>query len=68
MNHVCITRKDLELLEKTAREKLLLQEAGGKGKNLWRMTELGVPVPPWFVVRASSFERFFGKKRSSSHY
>lgn len=61
MNQVCITRTDLELLEKTAREKLLLQEAGGKGKNLWRMTELGVPVPPWFVVRASSFERFLEK-------
>jgi phosphohistidine swiveling domain-containing protein len=61
MNQVCITRTDLEQLGRPEREKLLLQEAGGKGKNLWRMTELGVPVPPWFVVRASSFELFLEK-------
>ncbi len=32
--------------------------AGGKGASLGEMTKAGIPVPPGFVVLASSFERF----------
>ncbi len=32
--------------------------AGGKGASLGEMTRAGIPVPPGFVVLASSFERF----------
>lgn len=58
MNQSCITKIDLESFPSVEREKVLSQEVGGKGKNLWRMTELGLPVPAWFVVRASSFQEF----------
>ena len=36
--------------------------AGGKGASLGEMTRAGIPVPPGFVVLASSFERFFPQK------
>lgn len=32
--------------------------AGGKGASLGEVTNMGVPVPPGFVVLASAFERF----------
>lgn len=32
--------------------------AGGKGASLGEMTNAGIPVPPGFVVLASSFDRF----------
>lgn len=32
--------------------------AGGKGASLGEMTQVGIPVPPGFVVLASSFEKF----------
>lgn len=32
--------------------------AGGKGASLGEMTQAGIPVPPGFVVLASTFERF----------
>lgn len=32
--------------------------AGGKGASLGEMTQAGIPVPPGFVVLASSFEKF----------
>lgn len=37
---------------------LLTREAGGKARNLYRMTEKGFPVPTWFCVSASSFQEF----------
>ncbi|HYF29377.1 MAG TPA: PEP/pyruvate-binding domain-containing protein [Candidatus Paceibacterota bacterium] len=32
--------------------------AGGKGASLGEMTQAGIPVPPGYVVLASTFERF----------
>ncbi len=32
--------------------------AGGKGASLGEMTQVGIPVPPGFVVLASAFDRF----------
>ncbi len=32
--------------------------AGGKGASLGEMTQAGIPVPPGFVVLASTFEKF----------
>lgn len=32
--------------------------AGGKGASLGEMTQVGIPVPPGFVVLADSFEQF----------
>lgn len=32
--------------------------AGGKGASLGEMTQMGIPVPPGFVVLASAFEKF----------
>jgi len=32
--------------------------AGGKGASLGEMTQVGIPVPPGFVVLAASFEQF----------
>lgn len=55
---ICLTRDELQRLGHEEQEALLVNEAGGKGKNLWRMTKLGVPVPEWFVIRASSFRKF----------
>ncbi len=37
---------------------ILTREAGGKARNLYRMTEKGFPVPAWFCVSASSFQEF----------
>ncbi|MBK7891255.1 MAG: hypothetical protein IPJ84_10535 [Bdellovibrionales bacterium] len=37
---------------------LLTREAGGKARNLYRMTSHGFPVPAWFCVSASSFQEF----------
>lgn len=50
--------KDIRGLNQEAREKLLREEVGGKGKNLFRMTALDLPVPPWFAVGASAFSKF----------
>lgn len=36
--------------------------AGGKGASLARMTELGLPVPPAFVVEAGELERVLGPR------
>ena len=55
---ICLTRDDLQRLGHEEQETLLVDEAGGKDKNLWHMTRLGVPVPEWFVIRASSFKKF----------
>lgn len=33
-------------------------EAGGKGASLGEMTQMGIPVPPGYVVLAEAFERF----------
>lgn len=33
-------------------------EAGGKGASLGEMTNVGIPVPPGFVVLSSAFEKF----------
>ena len=35
-----------------------LAEAGGKGANLGELTRAGIPVPPGFVVTASSYREF----------
>lgn len=35
-----------------------VSEAGGKGASLGEMTNAGIPVPPGFVVLASSFDQF----------
>ena len=32
--------------------------AGGKGASLGEMTQVGIPVPPGFVVLSNSFEQF----------
>ncbi len=32
--------------------------AGGKGASLGEMTQVGIPVPPGFVILASAFDRF----------
>jgi pyruvate,water dikinase len=34
------------------------REAGGKGFNLWRMGEAGLPVPPWVAMPGRAFTRF----------
>ena len=30
---------------------------GGKAANLARLEDLGMPVPPWFVITTDAFER-----------
>ncbi|MGA9856831.1 MAG: PEP/pyruvate-binding domain-containing protein, partial [Solirubrobacteraceae bacterium] len=35
-----------------------LDYAGGKGANLGRLTQAGVPVPPGFVVGAPAYAAF----------
>ena len=50
--------KDIRSLNQEAQEKLLREEVGGKGKNLFRMTVLDLPVPQWFVVGAPAFAKF----------
>ena len=37
--------------------------AGGKGASLGEMTQVGIPVPPGFVVLSSAFERFLKETR-----
>lgn len=32
--------------------------SGGKGASLGEMTNVGIPVPPGFVILSSSFEKF----------
>lgn len=32
--------------------------AGGKGANLGELTQVGIPVPPGFVVTAETYEKF----------
>lgn len=36
-------------------------EAGGKGASLGEMSQVGIPVPPGFVVLATAFESFMEK-------
>lgn len=50
--------QDIRVLSHEAREKLLREEVGGKGKNLFRMTAMELPVPRWFAVGASAFAKF----------
>jgi phosphohistidine swiveling domain-containing protein len=45
-------------LDREVRERLLREEVGGKGKNLFRMTALDLPVPQWFAVSAKAFQKF----------
>jgi pyruvate,water dikinase len=33
--------------------------AGGKGANLGEMLKIGIPIPPGFVILASTFEDFY---------
>jgi pyruvate,water dikinase len=40
--------------------------AGGKGANLGEMTRAGLPVPPGFVVRASSFREAMAPVRAAA--
>jgi phosphoenolpyruvate synthase/pyruvate phosphate dikinase len=40
--------------------------AGGKGASLGEMTEAGIPVPPGFVILASSFEKFIEETELSA--
>jgi pyruvate,water dikinase len=35
--------------------------AGGKGASLGEMTQAGIPVPPGFVITASTFDRFLAE-------
>ena len=35
--------------------------AGGKGASLGEMTQVGIPVPPGFVVLSAGFEKFLGE-------
>jgi len=35
--------------------------AGGKGASLGEMTQVGLLIPPGFVVLASAFDRFLEK-------
>ncbi|MDD5342596.1 MAG: PEP/pyruvate-binding domain-containing protein [Patescibacteria group bacterium] len=35
-----------------------VKEAGGKGANLGELTKAGIPVPPGFVVLASTFQKY----------
>jgi len=34
------------------------QQAGGKGYNLYRLTQAGVPVPEWFAIGRDYFQTF----------
>ena len=42
------------------------REAGGKGYNLYVMSRLGLPVPPWVVLGRSSFESFLQSSDSQA--
>ena len=37
--------------------------AGGKGASLGEMINVGIPVPPGFVITANAFERFLEESR-----
>ncbi len=43
-----------------------LAEAGGKGANLGELTRAGIPVPPGFVVTASSYREFIRRNGLAS--
>ncbi len=45
------------LTTNSAREQVA-RHAGGKGHNLWLLSQRGAPVPPFFVVGTPAFERF----------
>ncbi|MCX6784555.1 MAG: hypothetical protein NTV81_01300 [Candidatus Komeilibacteria bacterium] len=45
--------KDFKKLSKSD-----VDQAGGKGASLGEMTQVGIPVPPGFVILADSFEKF----------
>lgn len=52
----------MELIRKFAKlSKNDADIAGGKGASLGEMTQAGIPVPPGFVVLASSFEQFLSE-------
>lgn len=38
------------------------QLAGGKGASLGEMTQVGIPVPPGFVITTKTFNKFFNTK------
>jgi pyruvate,water dikinase len=39
-------------------ESFARREAGGKGYNLWRLAQLGLPVPDWVVLGAGVWQEF----------
>ncbi len=39
---------------------------GGKGANLGEMSQMGIPVPPGFIVTAEAYFRFLEEARLSS--
>lgn len=45
------------IIELTKIRKNDIRKAGGKGANLGEMIEIGIPVPPGFVVTTASFDR-----------
>ncbi len=58
-----IRPEELRNLTEAERRELLTREAGGKARNMASMTLLGVPVPEWFSVSASSFRLFITHNR-----
>ncbi|MBI4527119.1 MAG: hypothetical protein HY695_25260 [Deltaproteobacteria bacterium] len=40
-------------------------ELGGKAWNLFRLRELGLSVPPWFVLRTAVFDTFLRSQRAT---
>lgn len=45
------------IIELTKIRKNDIRKAGGKGANLGEMIEIGIPVPPGFVVTTASYDR-----------
>ena len=63
MNTIVIRPDDLKTLTEAERRDLLTREAGGKARNMASMTLLGVPVPEWFSISATSFRLFISHNR-----
>ncbi len=53
-------------LKDITKEDILL--AGGKGASLGEMIQVGIPVPPGFVVTAKAFDEFYQKEDFSPEF
>ena len=47
-----------QLLLSTAQLELFSKMGGGKARNLARMSQAGIPVPPWFCISSGAFDSF----------